>query len=104
MTRKFLIVSSLIVCSACISDSPLEEESLIDVQLAVGGQGLLVYLPTTLALQLGHYRAEGLDVTIQDFSGGAKALQALVGGSADVVSGYYDHTIQMAAEGRHYCR
>ena len=100
MTRKFLIVSSLIVCSACISDSPLEEESLIDVQLAVGGQGLLVYLPTTLALQLGHYRAEGLDVTIQDFSGGAKALQALVGGSADVVSGYYDHTIQMAAEGR----
>ena len=34
------------------------------------------------------------------FQGGAKALQALVGGSADVVSGYYDHTIQMAAEQR----
>ena len=34
------------------------------------------------------------------FAGGAKALQALVGGSADVVSGFYDHTIQMAAEGR----
>src|SRR5262249_49758992 len=37
---------------------------------------------------------------LQDFQGGAKALQALVGGSADVVSGFYDHTIQMAAEGR----
>ena len=32
--------------------------------------------------------------------GGAKALQALLGGSTDVVSGFYDHTIQMAAEGR----
>jgi NitT/TauT family transport system substrate-binding protein len=33
-------------------------------------------------------------------AGGSKALQALVGGSADVVSGFYDHTIQMAADGR----
>ena len=60
----------------------------------------MVYLPTTLAQELGFYREEGLDVELQDFAGGAKSLQALVGGSADVVSGFYDHTIQMAAEGR----
>ena len=60
----------------------------------------MVYLPTTLAQELGFYKEEGLDVELQDFAGGAKALQALVGGSADVVSGFYDHTIQMAAEGR----
>lgn len=72
------------------------------VRLAVGGQSQMVYLPTTLALELGYYRDEGLDVELQDFPGGAKALQALVGGSADVVSGFYDHTIQMAAEGREY--
>ena len=60
----------------------------------------MVYLPTTLAQELGFYKEEGLDVELQDFQGGAKALQALVGGSADVVSGFYDHTIQMAAEGR----
>ncbi|MSO45510.1 MAG: transporter substrate-binding domain-containing protein [Acidobacteria bacterium] len=70
------------------------------VRIAVGGQTLMVYLPTTLAQELGFYREEGVDVEIQDFQGGAKALQALVGGSADVVSGYYDHTIQMAAEQR----
>jgi len=70
------------------------------VRLAVGGQNQLVYLPTTLAQQLGFYKDEGLDVDLQDHAGGAKALQALVGGSADVVSGFYDHTIQMAAEGR----
>ena len=49
---------------------------------------------------MGFYKEEGLEVELQDFEGGAKALQALVGGSADVVSGYYDHTIQMAAERR----
>jgi NitT/TauT family transport system substrate-binding protein len=60
----------------------------------------MVYLPTTLAKELGFYHDEGIDAELQDFAGGAKALQALVGGSADVVSGFYDHTIQMAAEGR----
>lgn len=70
------------------------------VRLAVGGTAQVVYLPTTLAQQLGYYAEEGLNVTIQDFPGGSKALQALNGGSADVVSGFYDHTIQMAAEGR----
>jgi sulfonate transport system substrate-binding protein len=70
------------------------------VRIAIGGQNQMIYLPTTLAQELGFYREEGLDIELQDFAGGAKALQALVGGSADVVSGFYDHTIQMAAEGR----
>jgi len=70
------------------------------VRIAVGGQSQMVYLPTTLAQELGFYKDEGLDAELQDFQGGAKALQALMGGSADVVSGFYDHTIQMAADGR----
>jgi len=71
------------------------------VRLAIGGANQMVYLPTTLAQELGFYKEEGLDVELQDFAGGSKALEALVGGSADVVSGFYDHTIQMAADGRH---
>lgn len=70
------------------------------VTIAVGGQAALVYLPTTLAQELGYYEDEGLDVTIEDFEGGSEALQSLLAGSADVVSGFYDHTIQMAAQGR----
>ena len=72
------------------------------VRIAIGGQSQMIYLPTTLAQELGYYRDQGIDVELQDFAGGAKALQALVGGSADVVSGFYDHTIQMAAEGREF--
>jgi NitT/TauT family transport system substrate-binding protein len=76
------------------------EANAARVRIAVGGQNQLIYLPTTLARELGFYQEEGLDVEIQDHAGGSKALQAMVGGSADVVSGFYDHTIQMAAEGR----
>lgn len=91
-------VSFVSIQSSACSKAPRSVGS--HVRLAVGGQNQMVYLPTTLAQELGFYKAEGLDVELQDHAGGSKALQALVGGSADVVSGFYDHTIQMAAEGR----
>ncbi|MDQ4489127.1 ABC transporter substrate-binding protein [Sinomonas sp. ASV486] len=68
------------------------------VTIGVGGQTLLTYLPTTLALQLGYYKEEGLDVELQDLQGGSKALTAMIGGSTQVTSGYYEHTIQMQAK------
>ncbi len=69
------------------------------ITLAVGGKNLFYYLPLTIAERRGYFKDEGLDVTIVDFPGGAKALQAMVGGSADVVSGAYEHTITMQAKG-----
>ncbi|MGD9511590.1 MAG: ABC transporter substrate-binding protein, partial [Geminicoccaceae bacterium] len=71
-----------------------------DVRLAVGGQALLYYLPLTLAQSLGYFSDAGLRVQINDFSGGSKSLQALMGGSVDVVTGAYDHTIQLQAKGQ----
>lgn len=68
------------------------------VTIGVGGQTLLTYLPTTLAQQLGFYEKQGLDVDLQDLQGGSKALTAMIGGSTDVTSGYYEHTIQMQAK------
>ncbi|MDI9234428.1 ABC transporter substrate-binding protein [Limnohabitans sp. HM2-2] len=68
--------------------------------IAVGGKNLFYYLPLTIAEQLGYFKAEGLDVTIVDFAGGSRALQAVVGGSADVVSGAFEHTINMQFKGQ----
>jgi len=68
------------------------------VAIAVGGKAGFYYLPLTIAEQLGYFKAEGLEVEISDFAGGARALQALVGGSADVVSGAYEHTINMQSK------
>jgi NitT/TauT family transport system substrate-binding protein len=70
------------------------------VRIAIGGQAQLIYLPATLAQELGFYKDAGLNVQLLDFPGGAKALEALMGGSTDVVCGFYDHTIQMAAQGK----
>jgi NitT/TauT family transport system substrate-binding protein len=68
------------------------------VTIGVGGQTLLTYLPTTLAQQLGYYQEEGVTVELQDLQGGSKALTAMIGGSTNVTSGYYEHTIQMQAK------
>jgi NitT/TauT family transport system substrate-binding protein len=68
------------------------------ITIAVGGKSLFYYLPLSVAERKGYFREEGLEVEIPDFAGGAKALQALVGGSADMVSGAYEHTINMAAK------
>ncbi|MBY4896208.1 ABC transporter substrate-binding protein [Cupriavidus sp. AU9028] len=73
-----------------------------NVTIAVGGKNLFYYLPLTIAERLGYFKDEGLDVEIVDFAGGAKALQAVVGGSADVVSGAYEHTINLQAKGQQY--
>ncbi|MFL4993628.1 MAG: ABC transporter substrate-binding protein, partial [Microvirga sp.] len=63
------------------------------VTLGVGGKPLLYYLPLTIAERKGYFKQQGLEVEINDFGGGAKSLQALVGGSVDVVTGAYEHTI-----------
>ncbi|HXS51095.1 MAG TPA: ABC transporter substrate-binding protein [Usitatibacter sp.] len=68
------------------------------ITIAVGGKSLFYYLPLSVAERKGYFKDEGLEVEIPDFPGGAKALQALVGGSADLVSGAYEHTINMAAK------
>ena len=68
------------------------------VTIAVGGAGCLCYLPTVLAQQLGEYQKAGVDVELINFKGGSQALTAVLGGSADVVSGYYDHCVNLAAK------
>jgi NitT/TauT family transport system substrate-binding protein len=70
------------------------------VTIAVGGKNLLYYLPLTIAEALGYFKVEGLDVTIADFAGGSQALRAVVGGSADVVSGAFEHTVNMQVKGQ----
>ena len=79
------------------SQGTLEKQK---VSIAVGGKSLFYYLPLTIAERLGYFKDEGITVEISDFPGGAKALQALVGGSADMTSGSFEHTINMQAKGQ----
>src|SRR5437588_998053 len=68
------------------------------ITVAVGGGACLCYLPTVLAKQLGEFDKAGLNVELVDLKGGSDALKAVLGGSADVVSGYFDHCVNLAAK------
>ena len=70
------------------------------VTLAIGGASCLCYLPTMLAKELGEYEKAGVNVELVEFKGGSEALKAVMGGSADVVSGYFDHCVNLAAKGQ----
>ena len=72
------------------------------VSIAVGGKAAFYYLPLTIAEQLGYFRDEGLDVETTEFTGGARALEAMMGGAADVVSGAYEHTISLQSRNHRY--
>ena len=72
------------------------------VSIAAGGQASFYHLPLTIADRLGYFRDEGLDVQIIDFAGGVAALQAVQGGSVDVVSGAYEHTISLQSKNQYY--
>src|SRR6476659_2882737 len=96
---KFIGAALAVTLSAgvALAQGAIEKPKVI---LGVGGKSLLYYLPLTVAEQNGLFKERGLDVEIQDFAGGAKSLQALVGCSVDVVTGAYEHTIRMQAKGQ----
>ncbi len=73
---------------------------LSKVKLGVGGKPSLYYLPLSITERLGYFKEEGLEVEIIDLQGGSKTMQALVGGSIDVASGAYEHTITIQAKGQ----
>jgi NitT/TauT family transport system substrate-binding protein len=97
LLRAFAVLAGTALGIVVAAAQAPEKPSL---KLAVGGKSSLYYLPLTIAEQLGYFKEQGLDVEISDFAGGAKALQALVGGSADVVTGAYEHTIRMQTKGQ----
>ncbi|HEY6912300.1 MAG TPA: ABC transporter substrate-binding protein [Myxococcales bacterium] len=99
MTSLFIRVAAVLAVAVPLPSRAAGKPEHPHVKLAVGGRSLFYYLPLTLADRLGYFKDEGLEVEIADFPGGAKALQALVGGSADVVSGAFEHVVDMHAKG-----
>ena len=97
LIRAGVAGSALLGLPAIVRAQSLEKPK---IAVAVGGKNLLYYLPLSIAESLGYFKAEGLDVTISDFAGGSRALQAVVGGSADVVSGAFEHTLNMQVKGQ----
>ncbi len=102
MQRRTLLIAASAATAGFAAPALVRAQALEKPRLtiAVGGKNLLYYLPLTIAESQGYFKAEGLDVTVADFAGGSQALRAVVGGSADVVSGAFEHTLNMQAKGQ----
>jgi NitT/TauT family transport system substrate-binding protein len=98
MAKVFRRLVSAFAALAMLSGVALAQSK---VTIAIGGAACLCYLPTVLAKQLGEFEKAGVNVDMVDFKGGSQALTAVLGGSADVVSGYFDHCVNLAAKGQH---
>ena len=95
--KTLLIAAAL--ASTNVAHAQVEKQ---DVHIAVGGKTALYYLPLTITERLGYFKDEGLNVRISDFAGGTRSLEAVVGGSADVVAGAYEHTINMQSRRQNF--
>lgn len=102
LMRHFAAAGAMLGLMLALGAAPASAQALEKraLTLGVGGKGLLYYLPLTIAERLGYFKEQGLDLTINDFRGGAESLRSLVGGSVDVVAGAYEHTIRMQAKGQ----
>ena len=95
---KTIAVAAAVALAAGSASAQAPEKK--DIKLGVGGAPALYYLPLALTDSLGYFKEQGLNVEINDFKGGSQSLTALVGGSADVVTGAYEHTLRMQAKGQ----
>ena len=98
--RAILAAAPALIAAPSIVRAQGSKPEKSKVVLAVGGKSALYYLSLTIAEKKGFFKDAGLDVEINDFQGGSKSLEALMGGSADVVAGAYEHTIRMQQRGQ----
>src|SRR5258707_944487 len=98
--RAILAGAPALIAAPYVARAQTGKPEKSKVVLAVGGKSALYYLSLTIAERKGFFKEAGLDVEINDFQGGAKSLEALMGGSADVVAGAYEHTIRMQQRGQ----
>jgi NitT/TauT family transport system substrate-binding protein len=100
---KFRSVTAAALAYGCIAAAmPAAAQpaaKLIPVQIGAAAASAS-YIAPYIAISKGYFRDAGLDVSVANFQGGAKAVEGLMGGSIDAVSGSYSYSILLAAKGR----
>jgi NitT/TauT family transport system substrate-binding protein len=80
------------------ADGPVLEKK--EIAIAVGGSiSQMNKIAYFVALNRKYFEQEGLTVDSSAFASGTAALQSLIGGSADVAEGAYEHTLRMQTKG-----
>lgn len=101
MKRLTGILTALLCVAFATSSLAQGQPEKRKVVIAAGSTAGFYSLPLTVTSRLGLFKEAGLEPEIIDFPGGTKAAEAMLGGSADVVSGAYEHTIHLQARGEY---
>ncbi len=95
-----LMLGVLVMLCLCACHSRRPIQTLTRVKIAVPDSGFS-YLPVFMAQELGFFRHEDLDTTLEAvYGGGSKSMQAILGGSVDCAGISLELAVQVAAEGR----
>ena len=101
-TRRRKVLRWALASAAFSSGRLVLAQSVITEKVTIASTGLSTFygLPLLMAQRRGYFKEGGLSsVEIVDFQGGSKVLQAIVGGSADIAIGGYDHVVSMQPKG-----
>ncbi|MGO4736757.1 ABC transporter substrate-binding protein [Bosea sp. 2KB_26] len=71
------------------------------VTIMVGGYEKQIYLPAKLAVSLGYFKDEGLDVELLNEAAGVDAENEMLAGAVQGVVGFYDHSVDLQAKGKY---
>jgi NitT/TauT family transport system substrate-binding protein len=97
--KRLSVAFTAFLCFVSVSAPGTRAQAAESASVAIAGRALITYLPFTLADRLGYFKDEGLTLHISDFKGGSQSIEALVGGSADLAIGAYEHTLILQPKG-----
>lgn len=89
-------IGMTLIATGCINSTAADGKIVI----IAAGLEKQIYLPARLAMQLGYFKDQGLDVQLLNESAGANAQDMLLAGAAQGVVGAYDHTVLLQAKGK----
>lgn len=94
-TSSLALAGSALALPRVHAADKIEKPKLI---IVVDSKSALAYLPLAIAEQLGFFKAEGLDVQINELADPAIAAMALASGGADVCSGSFERTLYLQSK------
>ncbi len=97
---SLIVAGGLVLGAAAPASAQAGKLEKTHISIAVGGSiSQMNKVAYTMALHRKYFEQEGLTVDSNAFASGTAALQSLVGGSADVAEGAFEHTLRLQAKG-----
>ena len=98
--RQLSIAGGIVLMTVAFAAAQSAKLEKTHIAVAVGGSiSQMNKVAYTMALHRKYFEQEGLTVDSSAFSSGTAALQSLIGGSADVAEGAFEHTLRLQTKG-----